>query len=56
MPVSHGTREMPIWGDVFVGEAVGGSVSITDAKKAGQTARQRINGLIEYLKSIQANY
>jgi len=45
---------MPIWGDVFVGEAVGNSVSMTEAKKAGLAARQRINGLIEYLKSIQA--
>jgi len=54
MPSSHGTREMPVWGDVFVGEAVGSSVSLDAAKKAGAEARRRIEALVLYLKSIQA--
>lgn len=54
MPSSHGTREMPVWGDVFVGEAVGNSVSLAEAKKAGDEARKRIEALVLYLKSIQA--
>lgn len=54
MPASHGTREMPVWGDVFVGEAVGSSVSLDTAKKAGAEAGRRIEALVAYLKSIQA--
>lgn len=54
MPSSHGTREMPVWGDVFVGEAVGNSVSLAEAKKAGDEARKRIEALVLYLKSVQA--
>lgn len=54
MPSSHGTREMPVWGDVFVGEAVGNSVSLAEAKKAGEEARKRIEALVLYLKTIQA--
>jgi hypothetical protein len=53
MPLSHGTRDMPIWGDVFVAEAVGDSVSLAEAKKAGAEARKRIEGLVSYLKTIQ---
>jgi mono/diheme cytochrome c family protein len=40
---AHGTREMPVWGDVFVREAGGGRV----------VAKARIDALIEYLRSIQ---
>ena len=40
---AHGTREMPVWGDVFVRQAGGGRV----------VAKARINALIEYLRSIQ---
>jgi hypothetical protein len=55
MPSSHGSREMPVWGDVFVGEAVGSSVSLAEAKKAAIEARKRIETLVLYLKSIQAD-
>jgi mono/diheme cytochrome c family protein len=55
MPSSHGSREMPVWGDVFVGEAVGSSVSLAEAKKAASEARKRIEALVLYLKSIQAD-
>jgi mono/diheme cytochrome c family protein len=55
MPSSHGTREMPVWGDVFVGEAVGSSVSLAEAKKAAAEARRRIAALVLYLKTLQAD-
>jgi len=55
MPSSHGTREMPVWGDVFVGEAVGSSVSLAEAKKAAIAARTRIEALVLYLKTLQVN-
>jgi mono/diheme cytochrome c family protein len=42
---AHGTREMPIWGEVFMEEVVSGpSVGIT---------RGRIMELVIYLRSIQ---
>ena len=53
MPTAHGTRDMPIWGDVFIGEAVGSSVTIDAAKKATSDVEQRIKRLVEYLESIQ---
>lgn len=46
---AHGTREMPVWGDVF-------SIQATDAFNRPQTereVRERIDRLIGYLKSIQ---
>jgi hypothetical protein len=52
---SHGTREMPVWGDVFVGEAVGKSVAIADAAKASHAAEARITRLVDYLKTLQRN-
>jgi mono/diheme cytochrome c family protein len=54
MPDGHGTREMPIWGDVFVSEGVGGSTRVEDAMKASDEASRRIAGLVRYVESIQA--
>lgn len=54
MPDGHGTREMPIWGDVFVSEGVGSSTKLEDAMKASDDASRRIAGLVEYVGSIQA--
>ena len=53
MPDGHGTREMPIWGDVFVTEGVGKSTKIEDAMKASDEATRRIAGLVRYVQSIQ---
>jgi hypothetical protein len=53
MPTAHGIREMPIWGDVFVSEAIGTSVSIEDAKRAAAEVEQRIRHLVKYLETIQ---
>jgi mono/diheme cytochrome c family protein len=54
MPDGHGTREMPIWGDVFVTEEVGKSTKVEDAMKASDDASRRIAGLVAYVQSIQA--
>lgn len=54
MPEGHGTREMPIWGDVFVTEEVGKSTKVEDAMKASDDASRRIAGLVKYVQSIQA--
>ena len=54
MPDGHGTREMPIWGDVFVTEGVGHSTKLEDAVKASDDASRRIAGLVRYVQSIQA--
>lgn len=54
MPEGHGTREMPIWGDVFVTEQVGRSINIEDAMKASDEASRRIAGLVLYVQAIQA--
>jgi len=53
MPLSHGTLQMPIWGDVFLNEAVGKITSTKEAKKAETKVERRIKNLVEYLKTIQ---
>ena len=45
LPVSHGDRVMPVWGDVFDTT----SNILVDA----QAAEQRIDDLVEWLRSIQ---
>jgi mono/diheme cytochrome c family protein len=54
MPTSHGSRDMPIWGDVFVDEAVGAGLSVEDAKRASEQVQKRIERLVTYLETIQA--
>ena len=54
MPDGHGTRDMPIWGDVFVTEQVGKSTTIEQALKASDEASRRITALVHYVGSIQA--
>ena len=44
-PLSHGTREMPVWGEELAKEAAG----ITEEN----FIRGRIKALLTYLKSIQ---
>jgi len=53
MPDAHGTREMPIWGAVFLFEELGGSVLTKDAKPATEQTRRRLQHLVDYLRSIQ---
>jgi len=54
MPEAHGSREMPVWGDVFVTQALGQTTSLAEAKAAAQKAKARIGALVDYLRSIQA--
>ena len=54
MPDAHGSREMPVWGDVFVTEAIGKSVRLEDALKASDAATRRIVALLAYIETIQA--
>ena len=53
MPDGHGTRDMPIWGDVFVTEEVGKSTTIEQALKASDEASRRITALFHYVEAIQ---
>jgi mono/diheme cytochrome c family protein len=53
MPEGHGTRAMPIWGDVFVTEGVGKGTTVADATRASDEASGRIAGLVRYIASIQ---
>ena len=43
---SHGSREMPVWGEQF-------SQAIPESGLGDEVARGRIATLVEYLKSIQ---
>lgn len=47
LPVSHGDRQMPIWGNVF------GWNETSDDAEADRIARERIAAVVEYLKQIQ---
>ena len=53
MPDGHGTREMPIWGDVFISEGIGASTKVEDAMTASDEASRRIAGLVRYVQSLQ---
>jgi len=53
MPDAHGSREMPVWGAVFLFEELGGSVSLKDTRKATEATRRRMERLVEYLRAIQ---
>jgi hypothetical protein len=55
MPISHGTRDMPVWGDVFIGEALGESTSIEDSQEVAAQVTERIRRLVKYLESIQVS-
>jgi hypothetical protein len=53
MPIAHGTREMPVWGNQFVGETLEGSVSVEDVQEAVSEVTDRIQRLVRYVESIQ---
>ncbi len=53
MPDAHGTREMPVWGDVFLNEDLGDSTSLKDAVRATDDASKRILALVRYIETIQ---
>ena len=53
MPAAHGSREMPVWGMWFTGQAVGEGLLLKDAKPAAEAARKRIRALVRYIETIQ---
>jgi hypothetical protein len=53
MPSEHGTREMPIWGDWLMDEALGESTSLQAATAAEQAVKSRVMALVKYLKKLQ---
>jgi mono/diheme cytochrome c family protein len=55
MPDVHGTREMPVWGDLFFGEVLENSESIEDTQDVAAQVAERINRLIAYLKTLQTS-
>lgn len=55
MPGSHGKRDMPVWGDIFLSEAIGDSVDLKDAARASEEAARRIANLVRYIESIQTH-
>ena len=50
---AHGPRDMPIWGNWFKFMARAGNPENTDDETAEIIAALRIQGLIEYMKTIQ---
>jgi mono/diheme cytochrome c family protein len=53
MPRSHGTIEMPIWGNLFRYVAEVSDVLVSDSAAVEKDAQDRIRILVEYLESIQ---
>lgn len=53
MAQSHGTREMPVWGDWLMDEEMGGSTSLDEAQAAEKEVERRVMGIVRYLESLQ---
>jgi|SRR5947207_776232 len=53
MTGSHGSREMPIWGDWLMDETIEGDTSLEAAKAAEQEIKLRVMGIVKYLESLQ---
>jgi mono/diheme cytochrome c family protein len=53
MPIAHGTREMPVWGYLFIGEILEESVSVEQAQEATGEVTDRIKRLVKYIETIQ---
>ncbi len=53
MSEPHGTREMPIWGDWLMDEAIEGDTSLDAAKAAEKEIETRVMGIVKYLESLQ---
>ena len=55
MPDSHGSREMPIWGDWLMDEMLEDSTSLDAGRAAEKAVKQRVMAIVAYLKSIQVD-
>lgn len=49
----HGTREMPIWGDWLMDEAIDGETSLDTAKAAEKEIERRVMAIVRYLETLQ---
>lgn len=54
-PVAHGSQDMPVWGDIFIAEEVGGSLDIEDAQRSITAVTKRLEGLVDYIESLQVS-
>jgi mono/diheme cytochrome c family protein len=55
MSDSHGSREMPIWGDWLMDEAVEDETSLDGAKDAEREVRRRVMDMVKYLETLQVD-
>lgn len=53
MTQSHGTREMPAWGDWLMDEAIEDNTSLDAAEAAEKEIARRVMGIVKYLESLQ---
>jgi len=53
MPRSHGTPQMPIWGQWFSYQATAGGLLQEDRKAINAEVEDRLESLLIYIKSIQ---
>ncbi|MGI9372782.1 MAG: c-type cytochrome [Hyphomicrobiales bacterium] len=53
---SHGTGEMPIWGDMLTFESTGGGVALDEEpEEVERLVEERINQLVGYVQTLQKN-
>jgi mono/diheme cytochrome c family protein len=55
MPDSHGTREMPIWGDWLMDETLEDNTSLDAGLVAEKEVEKRVMSIVQYLKTIQVD-
>lgn len=55
MTQSHGTREMPIWGDWLMDEEIDAGTSLEAAKDAEKKVERRVMDIVNYLQSLQVS-
>ena len=55
MTKAHGTREMPIWGDWLMDEAVEDSTSLDTATAAEKEVKMRVMAIVKYLEKLQVD-
>jgi mono/diheme cytochrome c family protein len=53
MPASHGSREMPIWGDWLMDETLEDSTTLETANAAAKEVEARVMALVKFLESVQ---
>jgi mono/diheme cytochrome c family protein len=52
-PNSHGTREMPIWGDWLMDETLEDGTSLEAAPLAEKEVERRVMAIVKYLQELQ---